>query len=275
MNQKSRLFEIKRLKGLSALVTGASSGIGMAIAVALGREGASVAVNYRSSEDQANEVVKEIKGYGVNALGVKADVSSPDQVEAMFDKVREKFGTLDVLVNNSGIQKDVPFLEMSPKDWQKVLDVNLTGYFLCAQQAAREFKRRGVIPERSPSAGKIIFISSVHELIPWSNHCNYTASKGGVMMLMKSIAQELAPMKIRVNSIAPGAVKTPINEQVWSDPEKRDELLKLIPVNRLGDPQDIATVAVWLASDESDYVHGTTIFVDGGMTLYPGFAAGG
>ncbi len=274
MNQKSRLFEIKRLKGLSALVTGASSGIGKAIAVAMGREGANVAVNYRSSKDKANEVVEEIKRHGVNALAVKADVSSPEQVQAMFDKVLDEFGTLDVLVGNSGIQKDGPFLEMSTKDWQIVLDVNLTGNFLCAQHAAREFKRRGVIPERSPSAGKIIFISSVHELIPWTDHCNYTASKGGLMMFMKSIAQELAHLKIRVNSIAPGAVKTSINEQVWSDPGKRKELLNLIPADRLGDPQDIATVAVWLASDESDYVHGTTIFADGGMTLYPGFAGG-
>lgn len=266
---------MNRLAGQSALVTGGNSGIGKGIAVALGSEGANVAVNYIAGEDEAEKTVGEIKQNGVNAVAVKADVSDPDQVTAMFEKTCEQFGTIDILVNNAGIQKDAPFLDMSLDAWRKVLDVNLTGYFLCAQQAAREFKRRGVRLERSTSAGKIIFISSVHEVIPWSNHCNYAASKGGIMMLMKSISQELAPYKIRVNSVAPGAIKTPINEHAWSTPEAERKLLELIPCNRIGNTRDIASVVVWLASDESDYVHGTTIFADGGMTLYPGFATGG
>ena len=156
-----------------------------------------------------------------------------------------------------------------------MLNVNLTGQFLCAREAACEFLRRGVVKERSVAAGKIICMSSVHEVIPWAGHCNYAASKGGVMLMMKSLAQELAPHHIRVNSIGPGAIKTPINRVAWETPEAEAELLKLIPYYRVGVPEDIARAAVWLASDDSDYVTGTTLFVDGGMTLYPGFATGG
>ncbi len=187
----------------------------------------------------------------------------------------DEFGTIDILINNAGIQKDAAFLDMSLDDWQAVLSVNLTGCFLCAQEATREFVRRGVVPEVSKAAGKIICISSVHEVIPWAGHCNYAASKGGMMLFMKTIAQELAPLKIRVNSIAPGAIKTQINRQAWEQPEAEAKLLKLIPYGRVGEPPDIASVAVWLASDAADYVHGTTIIADGGMCLFPGFATGG
>jgi glucose 1-dehydrogenase len=193
----------------------------------------------------------------------------------MFQQMYKEFGTIDILVNNAGIQKDSDFINMTLDKWQRVIDVNLTGSFLCCREASREFVKRGLIEERSVAVGKIIFISSVHEVIPWARHCNYAASKGGIMLLMKSLAQELAPHKIRVNSIAPGAIKTSINESGWSTPEAEKELLKLIPYNRIGQPDDIAAVAVWLASDESDYVNGTTIYVDGGMMLYPGFATGG
>jgi glucose 1-dehydrogenase len=219
--------------------------------------------------------VQEIREENGAAIAVEADISREEQVQKMLEKMYKEFGAIDILVNNAGMQRDAPFAEMTLKDWQRVIEVNLTGGFLCAREAAREYIRRGVVRERSISAGKIIFISSVHEVIPWAHHCNYAASKGGVMLLMKSIAQELAPYKIRVNSIAPGAVKTPINKSAWATPEAEAKLLKLIPYNRVGDPKDIATVAVWLASDESDYVHGTTIYVDGGMMLYPGFATGG
>jgi glucose 1-dehydrogenase len=164
---------------------------------------------------------------------------------------------------------------MTLAQWQKVIGINLTGAFLCAREAAREFIRRGVVPERSKAAGKIVFVSSVHEVIPWSGHANYAASKGGIMLLMKSVAQELAPHKIRVNSIGPGAIKTRINKSAWETPEAESELLKLIPYDRVGEPADIGKVAVWLASDESDYITGTTIFADGGMLLYPGFSTGG
>jgi glucose 1-dehydrogenase len=187
----------------------------------------------------------------------------------------DEYGTIDLLVNNAGIQMDSAFTEMSTDYWQRVIDVNLTGAFLCAREAAREFRRRGIVPERSAAAGKIIFISSVHEVIPWAGHANYAASKGGIMLLMKSIAQELALHKIRVNSIAPGAVKTPINRAAWETPEAEAKLLQLIPYKRVGEVDDIAQAVVWLASDESDYVNGTTLYVDGGMLLYPSFAHGG
>jgi len=275
MSEVSQLLRMRRLLGQAALVTGANSGIGEAIAKALAAEGARVAVNYVVKKEEAERVVHEIRGQDGEAIALYADISREDDVVTMFEKMKAVYGTVDILVNNAGIQRDAPFVDMSLEDWQKVIGVNLTGPFLCAREAAREFLRRGVIETLSMSAGKIIFISSVHEVIPWSRHCNYASSKGGIMLLMKSIAQELAPFKIRVNSIAPGAIKTPINRPAWSTQEAEANLLKLIPYNRIGDPMDIATVAVWLASDESDYVQGATIFVDGGMTLYPGFATGG
>ena len=164
---------------------------------------------------------------------------------------------------------------MTLTQWNTVIGVNLTGQFLCTREAAREFKRRGVVETVSTAAGKILCMSSVHQEIPWAGHANYAASKGGVMLLMKSIAQELAPYRIRVNSIAPGAIRTPINTAAWSTPSAYNDLMKLVPYKRIGEPEDIARAAVWLASDAADYVTGATLFVDGGMTLYPGFATGG
>lgn len=264
-----------RLKGQSALVTGANSGIGKAVAIALGNDGANVVVNYVTHPETAQAVVDEIKANGGNAIALAADVSKEDQVIAMFQAMYKEYGTIDILVNNAGLQKDSAFENMSLADWQLVIDVNLTGQFLCAREATREFLRRGIIPERSVAAGKIICMSSVHEVIPWGGHVNYATSKGGVMLLMKSMAQELAPKKIRVNSIGPGAIQTPINRSAWETPEALKSLLTLIPYDRIGQPEDIGKVAVWLASDESDYITGTTIFADGGMTLYPGFSTNG
>lgn len=266
---------MNRLEGLCALITGANSGIGKGIAEGFAAEGARVVINYVADEESAQKMVQDIHSRGGEAAAIHADISKEDQVENMFREAVKTFGTVDILVNNAGIQQDADFTEMTLAQWEKVIDVNLTGSFLCARQAAREFIRRGVDEKRSKTAGKIIFISSVHEAIPWAAHCNYAASKGGMQMLMKSIAQELASHKIRVNSIAPGAIKTPINKEAWEKPEKEKELIKLIPYNRVGAPEDIARAAVWLASDESDYIHGVTIFVDGGMMLYPGFATGG
>ena len=265
------------LKGQNALVTGASSGIGRSVAIELGRAGANVCVNYGSQEAPALEVVKEIEafGQGQKAFAFKADVSKEDQVQAMFAEVAKQFGPLDILVNNAGLQQDSAFTEMTLAQWQKVIDVNLTGQFLCAREAVRTFKKNGVRPGVSCAAGKIICMSSVHEVIPWAGHVNYAASKGGIMLMMKSIAQEVAPHRIRVNSIAPGAIQTPINKAAWDTPEHYDALLKLIPYKRIGEPEEIGRAAVFLASDFSDYVHGTTLFVDGGMTLYPGFETGG
>jgi glucose 1-dehydrogenase len=263
-----------RLEGQPAIITGGATGIGKAIAIQYALEGARVVVNYLKG-DPVDEVVKEIRKNNGEVMPFEADVSKEDEVKEMFRKVREKYGTVHILVNNAGIQLDSGFLQMSLADWKKVLDVNLTGQFLCAREAAKEFLRRGIDESVSVSAGKIIFMSSVHETIPWSGHANYAASKGGISQLMRTVAQELAPQRIRVNSLSPGAIKTPINKKVWNDPEKKKDLLKLIPVDRIGEPQDIARAAVWLASDESEYVTGHSLCVDGGMTLYPGFATGG
>jgi glucose 1-dehydrogenase len=193
----------------------------------------------------------------------------------MFQQVIQQFGTVDVLVNNAGLQRDAPFDQMTLAQWNTVIGVNLTGQFLCAREALREFKRRGVVKEVSVAAGKIICISSVHEVIPWSTHANYAASKGGIMMMMKSLAQEVAPLRIRVNSICPGAIRTPINIAAWNTPAAYASLLTHIPYQRIGEPEDIGRVAVMLASDLSDYITGASIFVDGGMTLYPEFSTGG
>ncbi len=263
------------LKGQRALVTGASSGIGRGVALALAAAGADVAVNYVSGPDMAQAVVDEIKAASGTAMAIRADVSREDQVRHMFQEMLGAWGTIDILVNNAGLQRDAAVTEMTLEQWNTVIGVNLTGMFLCAREAAREMIRRGIRKEVSRAAGKIICMSSVHEVIPWAGHVNYAASKGGVRLFMQSLAQELAPHRIRVNSIAPGAIQTPINRAAWETPEALRALLTLIPYGRIGVPEDIGRVAVWLASDASDYVHGQTIFVDGGMTLYPEFARGG
>ncbi|MFD7626716.1 SDR family oxidoreductase [Streptomyces sp. NPDC059851] len=263
------------LRGQKALVTGANSGIGKATAIGLGRAGADVVVNYVAGREEAEKVVAEIASFGVRAAAYEADVSDEDQVVAMTNRMVEEFGTIDILVANAGLQRDSAFTEMTLAQWQKVIDVNLTGQFLCAREATKEFLRRGVVPEVSRSAGKIICMSSVHQIIPWAGHVNYASSKGGVQMMMETLAQELAPQKIRVNAIAPGAIRTPINRSAWDTPQAEQDLLKLIPYRRVGDPEDIANAAVGLASDLMDYVVGATLYVDGGMTLFPGFATGG
>jgi glucose 1-dehydrogenase len=263
------------LANQKALVTGANSGIGRAIAVALGAAGADVVVNYRDGEDAAMEVVRQIAQSGSRAIAHRADVARETEVRELFARAIDQLGTVDILVNNAGLQRDAAFEEMTLEQWNTVIGVNLTGQFLCAREAVREFKRRGVVPEVSRAAGKILCISSVHEVIPWAGHVNYAASKGGVMLMMKSLAQEVAPFGIRVNSISPGAIRTPINTAAWSTPEAYGQLLELIPYKRIGEPEDIGRAAVWLASDDSDYVNGTSLYVDGGMTLYPEFAKGG
>jgi glucose 1-dehydrogenase len=266
---------VKHLAGQKALVTGANSGIGKAIALALGHAGADVLVNYVSREEAAVEVAEEIQRCGSRALTFRADVSKEAEVQAMFARAVDQLGALDIVVNNAGLQKDAPFDQLSLDAWDLVMNVNLKGQFLCAREAVRAFKRQGVRPAVSCAAGKIICVSSVHDVIPWAGHVNYAASKGGVMMMMKSIAQEVAPQRIRVNSISPGAVRTPINMDAWSTRESYNSLMTLIPYRRIGEPADIGRAAVWLASDQSDYITGATIYVDGGMTLYPGFETGG
>ena len=266
----------KKLQGQIAIVTGASSGIGAGCAKELASAGATVVINYPvvSTKAMAEKVVEEIAANGGNAISIQADVSKEAEVQAMFSEVVDQYGTVDILINNAGLQKDAPFTEMTLEQWNFVLGVNLTGQFLCAREAIKEFLKRGV-NGKSKSAGKIICMSSVHEVIPWAGHANYAASKGGVMLMMKTIAQEFASKKIRINSIAPGAIATPINHDAWDTAEHLQNLLRLIPQKRVGQVEDIGRAAVWLASDDADYVNGTTLFVDGGMTLYPGFEDNG
>lgn len=259
-----------------AMVTGASSGIGKATALALARAGAKVVVNCLPADhDAADKVVEEIKKEDGTGVAIDGDVSNEDNVKSLIKSAIEEFGTIHVLVNNAGIQRDAGILDMTLADWQKVIDVNLTGQFLCAREVVREFLRRGVDDSVSCAAGKIVCMSSVHQAIPWSHHVNYAASKGGVMLLMESLAQELASSKIRVNAIAPGAIRTPINHAAWATAAAAKDLETLIPYGRIGDPHDIAEAVVWLASDASDYITGTSLVVDGGMMLYPGFRGHG
>jgi glucose 1-dehydrogenase len=263
------------LSGQPALVTGANSGIGRAVALGMAKAGADVVVNYVTDPAAAEEVANEIVRMGRRAIALKADVSKEDEVLALFAQAIQHFGTLHIVVSNAGLQRDAPFDQMTLEQWNTVIGVNLTGQFLCTREATREFKKRGVVDSVSVAAGKMICMSSVHQEIPWAGHANYAASKGGINMLMRSIAQELAPHRIRVNSIAPGAIRTPINTSAWNTTAAYQDLMTLVPYKRIGEPDDIAQAAVWLASDAADYVTGATLFVDGGMTLYPGFATGG
>jgi glucose 1-dehydrogenase len=259
-----------------AIVTGASSGLGKACAEALGAAGCKVVINCLSScKDDADKVAKTIEDSGSEATVIAADVSSESDVEAMFAETIKRFGTVHILVNNAGIPAGARFTEMTLDQWQKVLSVDLNGQFLCARSAIREFLRRGPQPDVSSATCKIICMSSVHQRIPWAFEANYSAAKGGVMLLMQSLAQEFAPKQVRVNAIAPGAIQTEINHEAWATPEAMSSLLKLIPYGRIGEPPDIGKAAVFLASDLSDYMSGTTVFVDGGMALYPGFRGGG
>jgi glucose 1-dehydrogenase len=268
-------MEHRPLRGQRALVTGASSGIGEGVARALGAAGADVVVNYLSQPEAATRIADDIAEGGVRSLAIHADVSREAEVDAMFAQAAAAWGGIDIVVNNSGLQRDAAFTEMTLAQWNTVIGVNLTGMFLCSRAAARLMIGQGVRPDVSRAAGKIICVSSVHEVIPWAGHVNYAASKGGVRLFMQSLAQELAPHRIRVNSVAPGAIRTPINRAAWETPEALAALLRLIPYGRIGVPEDIGKVVAWLVSDDADYIHGQTIFVDGGMTLYPEFASGG
>lgn len=275
ITQNFKIMAEKKLSGQTALVTGANSGIGEGVALSLGEAGANVVVNYVSKPETAQAVVDKIKSFGSKAIAIQADVSNEKQVISMYEQLIKEFGTIDILVNNAGLQKDAKFHEMTLEQWNIVMAVNLTGQFLCAREAIKEFLRRGVVPERSPAAGKIICMSSVHEIIPWAGHVNYASSKGAIRMFMQSLAQEYGDRLIRVNSICPGAIKTPINTGAWNTPEALKSLMTLIPYNRIGLPSDIGKLAVFLASDDSDYITGASIFIDGGMTVFEGFATGG
>jgi len=260
-----------------AIITGASSGIGSGIAKSLASAGATVIINHSSprSADEAQAVLKEITDAGGKGITYPCDVSKEEEVVKMFQDVVSQFGTVDILINNAGVQKDAKFTEMTLDQWNTVIGINLTGQFLCAREAIKEFLRRGIDTSRSVACGKIIHISSVHEIIPWAGHANYASSKGAIRMLMQTLAQEYGADKIRVNSICPGAIQTPINKDAWGTPEALNSLLNLIPYNRIGQPQDIGNLAAFLASDLADYISGTSIFVDGGMTTFESFSTGG
>lgn len=258
----------------TAVVTGASSGIGAGSARALAAAGAAVVLNYHSSAGPTRELAEEINDSGGRAIALGADVAKEDQVERLFAQALETFGALDILVANSGLQKDAAAVDMSLEDWNTVIGVNLTGQFLCARAALRIFNRQGIRQGVSRAAGKIIHMSSVHQRIPWAGHVNYAASKGGIDQLMQTLAQETSHLRIRINGIAPGAIRTAINREA-TEGEQEQRLLELIPYGRVGEVDDVANAVVWLASDLSDYVVGTTLFIDGGMSLYPGFRDNG
>ncbi len=259
------------LTGQAAIITGASSGLGRAAAIAFGAAGAAVAVNYNSSEDKAREVVDQIVQAGGKAFACAADTSDEAAVIRLFDETAERFGGVDIVFANAGMQKDAPYAKMTLEDWKRVIDVNLTGQFLVTREAVRRFRQQG---DRgvSRAIGKILFMSSVHEVIPWAGHANYAASKGGSGMLMRTLAQEVAGDRIRVNGIAPGAIATAINADATAD---QDKLLELIPYGRIGDPDDVARAALFLVSDAADYIVGSTLTIDGAMSLYPGFRDNG
>lgn len=266
---------LRSLEGHVAIITGASSGIGSAVAQAMSHAGAAVVVNYNANSEAADQTVERLTQAGAQALAVQADVSKEADVRRLFDEATRAFGRVDVLVANSGVQKDASITDMSLADWNTVIGINLTGQFLCAREAVRRFRLQPQDKRPARSAGVIITMSSVHEVIPWAGHVNYASAKGGVRMLTRSLAQEVAAERIRVNAIAPGAIRTPINKEAWQTDDALTQLLKLIPYGRIGEPDDVARAAVWLASDDADYVTGTTIFVDGGMTLYPEFRENG
>ena len=256
------------LKGKRALVTGGNSGIGAAVVRALADAGAKVAINYLVHPESTQTIIKEIQSKNGEAISIQSDVSDPNAVAQMFEQIDKEWGSMDILINSAGIDGSRAFAwEAEISAWQKVIEVNLLGSFYNSREALKR-----MIPQKS---GVILNVSSVHEIVAWSGYSAYTASKAAIGMMTKTLAQEAAPYGVRVLSIGPGAIKTPINKNVWSDPNSLSDLLEKIPLNRLGEPEDIAQMVVVLVSDVASYITGRTIYVDGGMTDYPDFSHGG
>ncbi|MCC8181103.1 MAG: glucose-1-dehydrogenase [Planctomycetes bacterium] len=255
------------LKGKVAVVTGGSKGLGSAIAVRFGAEGMAVVVNYHFDQAGAEKAVRQIESAGGKAVAVQADVGSESGVAALLDAAVKSFNALDIWVNDAGLENRVPTHEMGLEDWDKVININLTGVFLGSRAALRYFMEQR-------NKGSIINISSVHERIPWPQFAHYAASKGGVGQFTRTIAMEYAEYGIRVNNIGPGAINTPINAEKFADPKQLKSTTDMIPMKSIGDPEDVAAAAAWLASEQAKYVTGITLYVDGGMTLYPAFEGG-
>jgi glucose 1-dehydrogenase len=267
--------QLKSLVKAAAIVTGASSGISLAVARRLAAEGAAVAINYHAHMEPANALADEIRVNGGRAIAVCANVADETDVGRLFDETVRAFGRVDVLVANSGMQKDSAIADMTLADWRAVIDLDLTGQFLCCREAIRRFRTQAASRRPFRAAGTIVSMSSVHDVIPWAGHVNYASSKGGVSMMMRTLAQEVAVDRIRINAVSPGAIRTPINRAAWDRKAALEKLLGLVPYGRIGEPEDVAAAVAWLASDEADYITGTTLYVDGGMTLYPEFRSNG
>ena len=251
------------LEGKVAVVTGASSGIGRAIALELGRQGASVAVNYHSHPEPAHEVVVEIEQSGGKAFAIQADVGNASEVQRLISETVAHFGSVRVLVNNAGVEQEMPFLEITEQAWDRMIGTDLKGPFLCAQAAAREMVRAG-------NGGTIINISSVHEDLPFPGYTPYCAAKGGLRMMCRNMASELAQYNINVVNVGPGAIATPINRSTLENPEKTRALEHAIPLHRIGSPEEIASLVAYLSTDAASYITGTTIFIDGGLMIETG-----
>ncbi|GGO00730.1 glucose-1-dehydrogenase [Saccharibacillus kuerlensis] len=255
------------LEGKTAIVTGAATGLGKAIAMRLGREKANVVINYHSNREGVDEMIEEIEQAGGKAIEVQASAAEEEGVKKLIQAAHDTFGSLDIMINNAGKENEVESHKMPLEDWNSVIQLNLTGYFLGSREAISYMLEHNI-------KGTVINMSSVHEIIPWPHFVHYAASKGGVKMMTETLALEYAPKGIRVNSIGPGAINTPINQEKFEDPEQKKQVESMIPMGYVGEPEEIAAVAAWLASSESSYVTGITLFADGGMTKYPAFQGG-
>nr|WP_263314973.1 glucose 1-dehydrogenase [Mammaliicoccus sp. Marseille-Q6498] len=257
----------KDLKDKVVIITGGNSGIGKSTSERFGREESKVVINYLDHAEDAEAIVKTIKESGGDAIAVQGDVSKEEDIKNLIQKAHEKFGRIDVMINNAGFEKPIPTHEMSLEEWSKVIDINLTGAFLGSREAVKYYLEHDI-------KGQIINTASVHDVIPWPNYVNYAASKGGLKLMMETMSMEYGKNGIRINNVSPGAVVTEHTREKFSDPATRKETLEMIPLNEIGEADQVANINAFLASEQAHYIHGTTIYVDGGMTNYPAFMGG-